>query len=143
MSPEQLFSIANLTAMLGWILLIVLPRWRWTARIVLSGLIPLLLSVVYLVLIVTTFGRIEGGFASLAEVAKLFRNDWALLAGWVHYLAFDLFVGSWEVRDAQRNGVSHWAVILCLLLTFLFGPIGFLLYNLVSLKYRITEEREQ
>ncbi len=142
MTPEQLFSIANLTAMLGWILMIVLPRWRWTARIVLSGLIPLLLSLVYLVLIVTTFGRTEGGFGSLAEVAKLFRNDWVLLAGWVHYLVFDLFVGSWELRDAQRNGLSHWLVIPCLLLTFLFGPIGFLLYNLVSLKHRITEARE-
>lgn len=142
MTPEQLFSIANLTAMLGWILMIVLPRWRWTARIVLSGLIPLLLSLVYLVLIVTTFGRTEGGFGSLAEVAKLFRSDWVLLAGWVHYLVFDLFVGSWELRDAQRNGLSHWLVIPCLLLTFLFGPIGFLLYNLVSLKHRITEARE-
>lgn len=142
MTPEQLFSFANLTAMLGWILMIALPRWRWTARIVLSGLIPLLLSLVYLVLIVTTFGRTEGGFGSLAEVAKLFRNDWVLLAGWVHYLTFDLFVGSWELRDAQRNGLSHWLVIPCLLLTFLFGPIGFLLYNLVSLKHRITEARE-
>jgi uncharacterized membrane protein YkvI len=143
MAPEQLFSIANLLAMVGWLLLLLLPRWRWTSHIVLSGVIPLLLSVLYLVLIATTFGQAEGGFASLAEVAKLFRNDWVLLGGWVHYLAFDLFVGAWEVRDAQKHDVSHWLVIPCLLLTFLLGPIGFFLYNLVSLKHRITEAREQ
>lgn len=51
-----------------------------------------------------------------------------LLAGWVHYLAFDLFVGTWEVQDAVKNSVSHLLVIPCLLLTFLFGPIGLLSY---------------
>jgi Domain of unknown function (DUF4281) len=139
MTAEQLFSLCNLTALAGWILMIALPRWRWTARIVLSGLIPLLLSLVYLVLIASTFGRAEGGFSSLAEVAKLFRNDWVLLGGWVHYLVFDLFIGSWELRDAQKHGISHWLLIPCLLLTFMFGPIGFLLYHLLSLKHRLAE----
>jgi hypothetical protein len=64
-------------------------------------------------------------------VAALFENHWLLLAGWVHYLAFDLFIGSWEVRDAAKNGIAHWMVIPCLVLTFLFGPIGLLLYFLL------------
>lgn len=139
MSAEKLFSICNGAALIGWVLLIFLPRWRWTSRIVLSGILPLLLAVVYLVLIVTTFGKAEGGFGSLADVGKLFRNDWVLLAGWVHYLVFDLFVGSWETRDAQRLGVSHWLVIPCLILTFMLGPIGFLAYHLVRLKARGKE----
>jgi hypothetical protein len=86
------------------------------------------LSSAYLILIVLFFGKTEGGFGSLAEVMKLFANQWATLAGWIHYLAFDLFVGGWEVRDAQARGISHWFVIPCLVLTFLLGPIGFLLY---------------
>ena len=133
MKAEQIFSIANLLAMLSWLLIIILPRWRFTAKIVLNGAIPLLLSAAYLVLIVLFFGKAEGGFDSLANVMKLFTNEWAVLAGWIHYLAFDLFVGSWEVKDAQANGISHWFVIPCLILTFLLGPIGFLLYNILRL----------
>lgn len=131
MKAEQIFSIANLLAMLSWVLIIILPRWRFTAKIVLNGAVPLLLSAAYLVLIVLFFGRAEGGFDSLANVMKLFTNEWAVLAGWIHYLAFDLFVGSWEVKDAQANGISHWFVIPCLILTFLLGPIGFLLYSIL------------
>jgi len=139
MNPETLFTICNFAALAGWVLLVFLPRWKWTSRIVLSGAAPLALAVVYLVLAATTLPKAEGGFGSLAEVAKLFRNDWVLLAGWVHYLVFDLFVGSWEVRDSQRLGVSHWLVIPCLILTFMLGPIGFLAYHLVRLKARGKE----
>ena len=64
-------------------------------------------------------------------MALLFSNPWALLAGWVHYLAFDLFVGSWEVRDSQARGIPHWLVLPCLFLTFMFGPAGWLLYMAV------------
>lgn len=131
MTADKIFSIANLLALLGWILLIFAPRWKGTGKIVLSGAIPLLLSVAYLVLIVLFFGKSEGGFDSLANVMKLFTNEWAVLAGWIHYLAFDLFVGSWEVKDAQSRNISHWFVTPCLLLTFLLGPIGFLIYSVL------------
>jgi Domain of unknown function (DUF4281) len=127
MEADSLFQLCNVIAIIGWLLLIFVPRW--SAPRLLSGLIlPALLSVVYLVLILIYFGRAEGGFGSLDEVAKLFQNRSVLLAGWIHYLAFDLFIGAWETRDAERNGVSHFLVIPCLLLTFLFGPIGVLLY---------------
>jgi hypothetical protein len=133
MKAGTIFLIANTTALLSWIFLAVAPRWKWTRKIILSGSIPLLLSVAYLVLIVLFFGKAEGGFSSLAGVMKLFGNQWAALAGWIHYLAFDLFVGSWEVKDAQELGISHWFVLPCLFLTFMFGPIGFLLYNVIRL----------
>ncbi len=133
MNAETVFSIANSLALIGWILLIFAPRWRWMQKIVASGGISLLLAIAYLILIVLFFGKAEGGFGSLADVMKLFTNQWATLAGWIHYLAFDLFVGGWEVRDAESRGISHWFVIPCLILTFLFGPIGFLLYNILRL----------
>lgn len=131
MKAEQIFSIANLTAMLSWIILAVAPRWLVTRKVLLSGAIPLLLSVAYLVLIVAFFGRSEGGFGSLADVMKLFTNEWTMLAGWIHYLAFDLFVGIWEVKDAQKRKISHWFVVPCLFLTFMLGPVGFLLYSVL------------
>lgn len=133
MNAETIFSIANLVALVGWLLLIFAPRWKWTQKIVVSGAVSLLLSVAYLVLIVLFFGKAEGGFSSLADVMKLFTNPYAALAGWIHYLAFDLFVGGWEVKDAGKRGISHWFVMPCLILTFLLGPIGFLLYHILRL----------
>jgi prepilin signal peptidase PulO-like enzyme (type II secretory pathway) len=131
MTADKIFSIANMIALLSWLFLLLAPRFVVTSKIILSGAIPLLLSVAYLILIVLFFGKADGGFDSLPNVMKLFTNEWAVLAGWIHYLAFDLFVGSWEVKDAQERGISHWFVIPCLVLTFLFGPIGFLLYSIL------------
>jgi len=136
MSPERIFSLCGVLATAGWLLLVFLPRRRWTARLVCPVIIPLALALIYLWLIATTFGRTPGGFGSLAEVSLLFQNQRALLAGWIHYLAFDLFVGSWEVRDAQRVGVHHLLVVPCLALTFLFGPVGLLLYLVLRASMR-------
>ncbi len=127
MTAEQLFSILNLMTMAAWLTLVLLPRRRW-ATTVLPIAMPLLLSVIYMVLVAATLGRSEGGFSSLAGVRALFDNPWALLAGWTHYLAFDLFIGGWEVRDAERRGISHLFIVPALVLTFLLGPVGLLLY---------------
>jgi hypothetical protein len=124
---EQLFSICSALAMLGWVLLAVLPRQR-IAHLVAAIAIPIVIALVYLFLIAQYFGSAEGGFGSLADVAALFANPALLLAGWVHYLAFDLFIGAWEVRDSQRHKIPHAFVIPCLFLTFMLGPIGLLTY---------------
>jgi hypothetical protein len=107
--------------------LILAPRWRH-GRLAAGVGIPLAISVVYAVLIARHLPSADGGFGSLAEVTRLFANPALLLAGWVHYLAFDLFIGGWEVRDAGRHGVPHLVVIPCLVLTFMLGPIGLLTY---------------
>jgi len=129
MTADQVFSVANDTALLGWLLLVVLGPRRWVAPLVTGALLPLLFALLYAGLFAAHWGETPGGgFGSLAQVSTLFSNKWLLLAGWVHYLAFDLFIGSWEVRDAQANRISHWLVIPCLILTFMLGPIGLLLY---------------
>jgi hypothetical protein len=131
MNPDKLFSFANMTAMIGWILLTFLPKWRFTIMFVISGLIPLLLAGLYLTLIVAYYDQAEGSFGTLDGVMQLFTNRYAVLTGWVHYLAFDLFVGSWEVRDSQKHNINHFIVIPCLLMTFMLGPVGLLLYCIV------------
>ncbi len=131
MTPEQVFSLANLAATVPWIMLVVLPGRRWVTDGVASRVVPLLFALVYVGIVVTTFGRTPGGFSTLGAVATLFGNPWALLAGWVHYLAFDLLIGTWEVRDARERGIPHLLVVPCLVLTFLFGPAGWLLYRSV------------
>jgi hypothetical protein len=69
-----------------------------------------------------------GGFGSLPALMVLFTDPALVTVGWIHYLAFDLFVGCWEVNDSRKQGINHWLVIPCLLLTFLLGPIGLALY---------------
>jgi hypothetical protein len=128
MTPDALFSILNLIAMGGWILLIALPRLRVVANLITAAIVPGLFALAYAAILATKWGPGDGGFSSLTGVAQLFANPWLLLAGWAHYLAFDLLVGSWEVRDARNRGIPHLLVVPCLLLTFLFGPVGWLLY---------------
>jgi hypothetical protein len=133
MTPEQIFSIANSVAMAGWLILILGWRTRWAATLVSAVIVPLLLAILYTVLVAAHWGETNGGFGSLAAVAALFSNSWLLLAGWVHFLAFDLFIGSWQVRDARAHDIPIWAVVPCLALTFLFGPAGLLTYFAVRL----------
>jgi len=127
-TPEQIFSIVNLVAVVPWIMLVVLPRQRWVTDIVTSTIVPMLFAFVYVAIVVTTFGRAEGSFSTLDGVATLFANPWLLLAGWLHYLAFDLLIGTWEARDARERGVSRLVLVPCLFLTLMFGPAGWLLY---------------
>ncbi|HUQ83912.1 MAG TPA: ABA4-like family protein [Gemmatimonadaceae bacterium] len=130
MTAERLFSILNLIAIVGWLPLIFAPGRRWATTVVPFAVVATL-STVYVVLVATSLPGADGGFSSLAGVRALFENPWALLAGWTHYLAFDLFIGSWEVRDARRRGVAHLFVVPALVLTFLLGPGGLLLYLIV------------
>jgi hypothetical protein len=147
MTADQLFAILNLIAMTAWLPMIFLPTVRWASR-VLPIVVPALLSIVYVVLVASMLAQSEGGFSSLAGVRALFEKPWMLLAGWTHYLAFDLFVGGWEVRDAQRRGIRHLIIVPALLLTFLFGPAGLLLYlairsSVSNPAYSLREFRSQ
>jgi len=132
MTPERIFTLVNAIALGSWLLLVLLPRQRWVTQIVTAKLVPGAFATIYIALVVSTFDRGEGGFSTLAGVSLLFRDDWLLLAGWMHYLAFDLLIGTWEIRDAQQHGLPHLLVVPCLILTFLFGPAGWLLYMLLS-----------
>jgi hypothetical protein len=133
MSPDAVFSLANLIAISGWLLLLLAGRVRSVAGTVTGAAIPLVFALLYTSLIVSAWGQGEGGFRSVAEVRALFANDWLLVAGWVHYLAFDLFIGSWQVRDAARRRIPHLLIVPSLVLTFLFGPAGLLVYFLTRL----------
>lgn len=128
MTPEAVFSAANGVALLGWVALAAFPRKWWSAPLVTGAVVPALLGLLYAAVLGSQLGRAHGGFSTLASVRELFSNPWLLLAGWVHYLAFDLFIGSWQVREAVRRGIPHGLVVPCLFLTFMLGPVGLLLF---------------
>lgn len=138
MDPENLFRITSSVVLLGWAALIASPLIPRLSDVVSAYLVPGLLSVVYTALVLVFWSRAEGGFDSLANVATLFETRELLLAGWVHYLAFDLFVGAWIVRTARREAMPFWLALPCLPPTFLFGPAGFLLYSIVRMARRST-----
>src|SRR5688572_17345506 len=79
---EVIFGAAHAVAMPGWLLLIVVPRWRWTQRLVVSGGWSAVLSVVHLFVVAVHMPGAPGGFGALAQVATLFANPMLLLAGW-------------------------------------------------------------
>lgn len=125
---EQIFSVAGGAAMLGWIALIFAPRWPALLSVLVYGIVGAL-SALYAGLVFTFLFTVEGGgFGSLAEVERLFSNRGALLAGWVHYLAFDLFIGVWIARRADAIGLSRIAQAPILVATFMLGPLGLLLF---------------
>jgi Domain of unknown function (DUF4281) len=132
MNQDLIFKACTLLATAGWLGLIFLPR-RPRVRTFTGIVIPAVIGVLYVGAFALSLrdAVAGGGFGSLDAVALLFQNRWALLAGWIHYLAFDLFVGTWIVRDATERRVLHPLLVPLLVLTFLLGPAGLLGYLLL------------
>jgi Domain of unknown function (DUF4281) len=132
MDAATIFSFGNSFILIGWILLIFLPNWKYTQASILNGLI-VLYSVVYTYLILKDIGDFRAdSFSSLANVKALFQNDNAVAAGWFHYLAFDLFVGAYIVRKSISLGISRVFYTLALPFTFMFGPMGYLIFFIIK-----------
>jgi Domain of unknown function (DUF4281) len=130
LDPDTVFKAASTAALLGWLALLLSPRsvrwarpaWRFSGR-----LLPLAFSALYVAMLAAHW-RGAGGFGSASEVRALFDVPGVLVAGWVHYLAFDLFVGAWIAERGAALSLPHWQLVPVLLLTFLFGPAGLLAF---------------
>lgn len=128
MQAAEIFSICNKVILLGWVLLIFLPNWKYTQAIILNGLI-VTFAALYSFIILKDIGNFNpDSFSTLAKVKALFQNDDAVAAGWIHYLAFDLFVGAYIVRKSKEIQLSRVLYTICLPFTFMFGPMGYLLF---------------
>jgi Domain of unknown function (DUF4281) len=131
MTLEKIFSLCSLLAMAGWLALLAAPLAR--LRLVFAArIVSLVLCAMYGVQLFTITTPAAGaGFSTLAGVSALFSMPGNVMLGWTHYLAFDLFIGAWAIEDSNRIGIPHWAMIVPLVLTFLFGPIGLLTYAVI------------
>lgn len=136
-NPEDYFSLAGTAAMAGWVILILGPRRFALLNAVPLWIVPGLISAIYAVLVLRWFSSADGSFDSLASVATLFQNEWALLAGWVHFLAFDLFVGAVMAARMDRVGIARLVQAPILGTTFMLGPLGFLIAALTELGLRL------
>ncbi len=131
------FKSATFLAFISWIILIFFPNFSLTNEFILLISVALL-SVLYGYLLFFKKNHDEtvypiGSFSSLEGVCNLFKNPKGVLIGWIHYLAFDLMIGLFIKHEALSIGMSHWLQIPCFLLTFIFGPLGLLLFFVLKL----------
>lgn len=134
MTPDFIFQISNTIALIGWLLLLLLsPFWPDTDKLIL-GFIIILFALVYTWIMIEHFDPQDvQKFSSLDGIMSLFTNKASVTAGWVHYLAFDLLAGMWIKKNSEKFGIHHLLVVPCLLFTFMFGPVGLLLYFVIRL----------
>lgn len=131
MTLESIFGLCSMLALAGWIALLAAPLAR-VPFIRTARLVSAMLALAYVVQLLTITQPVQGGsFSTLAGVSALFSMPGNVMLGRTHFLAFDLFTGAWEVEDAGRIGLPHWAVIVPLGLTFVLGPIGLLTYGAI------------
>ena len=127
---ETIFTLSNLFVLPFWALMIFLPHWRWTQRIMRTLWPVVVLAGVYTVLLLTQIGGVAGSLLNptLDGIAGLLGTPAGAAVGWVHFLAFDLFVGRWAYLDSRERGISAWLVSPTLFFVFMAGPFGLLLY---------------
>jgi hypothetical protein len=139
-APERLFALANSAALIGWMILIFLPRRYNLVFFIPQYVLPFAFGLLYAGLIFANVYTVDGGFGSIADVRALFSKDEVLLAGWIHYLAFDLFIGAWIARQADAIGLPRLLQAPILLATFMFGPVGLVLFLSMRAFYRQRRE---
>lgn len=136
---NNLFNAANFYVLPFWALMILLPRWSVTRRLVESFIPYALLATLYVYLFFSSLDPDTAqNFTStqLSDIARLFSNEQIAATGWVHYLVMDLFVGRWIYLEGQRTGIwtAH-SLVLCLFA----GPMGLLSHILTDWIWRLWQ----
>ncbi|MXO95118.1 DUF4281 domain-containing protein [Erythrobacter aquimaris] len=132
---DTVFSIANALALLMWVALVFLPRWPALLAAILYLGVALLSAAYAVFLIAVVAGIVPGGeggnFSSIEGVRQIFASDAGVTIGWIHYLAFDLFVGLWIARDADAKDFSRLVQAPILFATLMAGPLGLVLWLVI------------
>jgi hypothetical protein len=144
-NADLVFKVANWIVLAGWLALLLAPLRR-DALVMAARVAAAAVAAIYVVLLVRGLsvgpGLPDGaGFSTLDGVVALLSRREAILGGWVHFLAFDLFVGSWMAEDAPKAGVPHWLLVPLLGLTLMAGPAGLLLYLVAAAGFRVGRRR--
>ena len=135
MNYEIIFNIYNTGILIFWFFLLVFPKSKLTQKMTDFPWIPLVIAFGYIYFLGTSDSIFPVDFSSLSGLTEMFQNSnpRGVAAGWLHYLAFDFWVGCWILRDSQKKGVKHAFIIFPMLFTFMLGPVGLIIYTLVLL----------
>jgi hypothetical protein len=135
MTYEIIFNIYNIGILIFWLFLLVFPKSKLTQKMTNFPWIPLVIAFGYIYFLGTSDSIFSVDFSSLSGLTEMFQNSnpRGVAAGWLHYLAFDFWVGCWILRDSQKKGVKHAFIIFPMLFTFMLGPVGVIIYTLVLL----------
>ena len=133
MTYEIIFNIYNTGILIFWLFLLVFPKSKVTQKMTDFPWIPLVIAFGYIYFLGTSDSIFSVDFSSLSGLTEMFQNSnpRGVAAGWLHYLAFDFWVGCWILRDSQKKGVKHAFIIFPMLFTFILGPVGVIIYTLV------------
>jgi hypothetical protein len=132
---ETIFNIFNSGILLFWMLLLFFPKQSITQKVIAYPWVPLVIAFGYIYFIGMTSGTFSSDFTSLNGLTEMFQNanPQGVAAGWLHYLAFDFWVGCWMLKNSQEKGVKHLWMLVPMLFTFMLGPVGIIIYTLVLL----------
>ncbi|CAI8203941.1 MAG: Uncharacterised protein [Flavobacteriaceae bacterium] len=132
---ETIFNIFNSGILLFWMLLLFFPKQSITQKVIAYPWVPLVIAFGYIYFMGMTSGTFSADFTSLNGLTKMFQNanPQGVAAGWLHYLAFDFWVGCWMLKNSQEKGVKHLWMLVPMLFTFMLGPVGIIIYTLVLL----------
>ena len=131
MTTSIVFQIVNAIVLPAWLILIFFPKKSWRNPVIYA--FAMAMAAVYAFYVVSSLGDLDmEAFSKLEGIKAMFASDKAVLTGWIHYLVFDLLVGNWVLNNSQKHHINYYLVIPCLLLCFMFGPVGYLLYSLIK-----------
>lgn len=143
MNYELIFALSNLIVMPFWLLMIALPHWKATKRIIDSPWIVAPVAILYAVLVLPQAGGLFGSLANptLDGIASLIGMPEGAVIGWAHFLAFDLFVGRWAYLDSREREISALIMAPVLFFVLMLGPVGFLAYLIVRTIVESSQSR--
>tara|TARA_B100000941_G_C28479850_1_gene541475 strand:+ start:378 stop:803 length:426 start_codon:yes stop_codon:yes gene_type:complete len=132
---ETIFNIYNTGILIFWSIIIIFPKRLITQKLIEYPWVPLGIAFGYIYFLTITENTFSVDFSSLSSITDMFKNSnpKGVAAGWLHYLAFDFWVGCWILKDSQKKGVKHTLIIFPMLTTFILGPVGIIIYTLILL----------
>ena len=130
---DTIFQLSSLLVMPFWFLVIFLPHWQWTKRIMGSLWVVVPMALLYALLVVPNMPMLLGDLMNptLGAISALLGTPEGATIGWIHFLAFDLFVGRWAYLDSREGGIPAWLASIALFFVLMFGPFGLILYLVI------------
>lgn len=133
MTPSMFFTLLNIVSAIGWILILIISRFWKGADTFLVCIVVAMLALGYSYVNFAHIVEAGGpaGFSTYEGVSKIFSNPWLIDAAWAHIVGIDLIIGMLIKNNAAKHGMPYGLVVIILLVTIVFTPLGLLLYLLV------------